>query len=180
MPAHKMPINRNWIKSQWLWTKIIKYYFESPQCFWYCFLASSEQTAPSGRQWGVEHTRRPVDLLVILNWGLMFFGLVIGDLKTPMPNSKSPIGHFITKLVILNFSSLMSAVPRQAILLMYSMIYDGRLGGDHCRPILWWQYLLHVCNIRYAMCCGTITLQSEVTSRMRAKMIWYRIYNLFL
>ena len=41
--------------------------------------------------------------LVILNWGLGFLGLGIGDLnsqslilKTPIPNLKSPFGNFIT------------------------------------------------------------------------------------
>ena len=32
----------------------------------------------------------------ILNWGLVCLRLGIGDLKTPYPDSKSPIGHFIT------------------------------------------------------------------------------------
>ena len=48
-----------------------------------------------------------------LNWGLVFLGLGIGDLnlqspilKTPIPNSKSPIGHF-HRLLISTFSSLL-------------------------------------------------------------------------
>ena len=52
------------------------------------------------------HMWKVVTFLVNLNWGLVFLGLRMGDLKTPILILKSPIGNFYQPNVAMSFIEL--------------------------------------------------------------------------